>query len=267
MTGVNPDRKKIIAILLASVAALFARALLQIELQARGANREFAADLSYLIVPVILVLLLSPLLYQDRAFLSRQFRRSAITAKIVLYALLVGVLLRVVAWTKLIAAVSFGYVRSSNPNAVEGPLFHFQCSSLGVVVLGFFVMAFLVPLIEEVIHRAYVQSYVHHLGPVIAVLISALIFAVLHRPPSWFFSFVAGIVFGAQYWLTGSLWLALLSHATVNALIQLDWRCLRTQWNPPESNLPLWMPGVLSVVVLLLSLGGLIWLLKKHRGS
>ncbi|NNF40690.1 MAG: CPBP family intramembrane metalloprotease [Woeseiaceae bacterium] len=267
MTDLRLDRKKLLAILLASVAALLVRAWLQLRLQAGGASREFAADLAYLVVPVMLLILLSPILYEDRAFLSRQFRPSAVSRRILLCALLVGVLLRVVAWAKLVAGVSFGFVRNDNPNAVEGPLFHFECAPLGVVVLGFIVMALLVPLIEEVVHRAYVQTYVHRFGPVVAVLISAMVFAALHRPSSWLFSFIAGLAFGAQYWLTKSLWPALLSHATVNALIQVDWRCLRTQWNPPASQLPLWLPGSLSVVTLLLSLVGIIWLIKKHRGS
>lgn len=266
-TNTRPGLIKVVAVLLAATSALFARAWLQTKLLAGGALHDYAADLSYLIVPVMLCIMLAPLLYEDRHFLARQFTRASISPRIVLYAILVGVLLRLVSWTKLVAAVSFGVHRNTDPAAVEGPLFHFQCSSPAVVALGFLVMAIMVPLIEEVVHRSYVQSHLRHRGAVIAVLVSALVFAAFHRPSTWSFSFIAGIVFGMQYWISGSLWPSLLSHATVNALILADWRCLGTQWNPPAAELPLLLPGGLSIGLLAASIAAIAWLLKKHRGS
>jgi len=76
-------------------------------------------------------------------------------------------------------------------------------------------------------------------------------------------------VFGIQYWKSGSLWPSLISHATVNALIQLDWRCLNGQWNPPAGALPLWQVGVPAALVLLVASASAILLsLKKvHRSG
>ena len=88
-------------------------------------------------------------------------------------------------------------------------------------------------------------------------------FAVFHPISSWLFSFVAGLVFGIQYWQTASLWPSVVSHATVNALIQIDWRCFRIQWNPDVTELPLWLPGLLSTVVEFGALAGIVKLLKN----
>ncbi len=267
MTVSRPNRTTVFAVLVATIAALIARAWLQIELQGDGLRRNLAADLSYLVVPPLLLILLGPVLYRDRTFLAQQFRRSSLSPAVFLNAILIGLLLRLASWARLVAGASFGWYRAADPNAIEGPQFSFACDSLFVVALGFAVMVVLVPLIEEVAHRAYVQSYLQPLGPVAAILISSLVFAVFHRPSGWSFSFLAGIVFGIQYWRTGSLWPSLISHATVNALIQIDWRCLNTQWNPRATDLPLWLPGVLSIVALLLAMAAIAWLLQKNTGA
>ncbi|MBU2677173.1 MAG: CPBP family intramembrane metalloprotease, partial [Gammaproteobacteria bacterium] len=201
-----PVRTNVIAVLVASTAALIARAWLQLHLQTDGLAKGYASDLSFLIVPPIMMVLLAPVYCSDRTFLFHQFRRSAISAKLIVNAILIGVLLRLAAWSRLVAGASFGIHRSSDPLAVEGPVFGFQCASPAAVALGFVVMAAMVPVIEEVVHRAYVQSGLRHYGSVAAIVLSAGVFAVFHPTSSWLFSFVAGLVFGIQYWQTGSLW-------------------------------------------------------------
>jgi membrane protease YdiL (CAAX protease family) len=256
-----------IAVVVATSATLFARAWLQIDLQAAGLQKDYSSDLSYLLVSPILLLLLAPVVLKDKSFLFHQFRRSAISQRVILEAVLIGVLLRVTSWAKLVAGVAFGFYRSESPIVIEGPQFAFQCASVPVVVLGFLVMAFMVPIIEEVTHRAYIQSAVQHRGPIAAILVSASVFAVFHPLTNWPFSFLAGVVFGAQYWKSRSLWPSLISHATVNALIQIDWRCLNTQWNPRQADVPLWSPGIVSVVIVFAAVTGIFCLLKKHRGG
>ena len=269
MTVAEPAQKHAVAVLVATSAALIGRAWLQVELLAAGFQKEYAADLSYLIVPPILLFLLAPVLYRDRSFLNQQFRREQLSPYLALNAILVGLLLRLVSWASLIAGISFGFYQNADPLAVKGPQFAFQCASIHVVALGFLVMTVMVPVVEEVAHRAYVQSALRRRGPIIAVSLSAMIFAVFHPPASWPFTFFAGLVFGIQYWNSGSLWPSLISHATVNALIQLDWRCLHGQWNPPASGLPLWQIGVPAICILLLASGSIVWLSckKMHRGG
>ena len=269
MTVAEPSQKHAVAVLVATSAALIGRAWLQVELLAAGFQKEYAADLSYLIVPPILLFLLAPVIYRDRSFLHQQFRHEQLSPHVVLNAILVGLLLRLVSWATLVAGIAFGYYQSADPLAITGPKFAFRCASIHVVALGFLVMTLMVPIVEEVTHRAYVQSALRRRGPIIAVSLSAMIFAVFHPPASWPFTFFAGVVFGIQYWNSGSLWPSLISHATVNAVIQLDWRCLHGQWNPPASGLPLWQIGVPAIGILLLASGSIFWLSgkKTHRGG
>jgi len=265
MTVAPPARAHVIAVIVATTAALIGRAWLQLELLADGLPKDYAADLSYLVVPPILLILLASVVNKDRIFLARQFHYSGISLSVVIEAMLVGVLLRIAAWAKLIAGVSFGFYQSNDPFAIVGPQFAFHCASPHAIFLGFVVMAVMIPIIEEVTHRAYIQSALHHLGPFVAILIAAFTFTIFHPLASWSFAFIAGLAFGLQYWKSGSLWPSIISHATVNGLIQIDWRCLRAHWNPPASDLPMWDAGIASVLVLVLSILSVVHLLRRKK--
>jgi membrane protease YdiL (CAAX protease family) len=213
--------------------------------------------------------LLLPVLVKDRQFLKQQFRRADLDLRVVLTAVAIGVLLRMSWWSQLVAGISFGIYHSEDTFAVAGPVFSFACPPPLVLFLGLFVMAVMVPLVEEVTHRAYVQTALRRFGPIVAVAGSAVVFTVLHRVESWHFVCLAGIVLGIQYYLTGSLWSSLITHSTVNFLGQLDWRCLGGQWNPHASALPLWGPGSIATLMLLAAIAGIVLLLSftKHRGG
>ena len=55
------------ALFVATTAALVARAVVQIQLAKQGIDVPFARDLSYLIIPVVLALLLFPLWKSEKA--------------------------------------------------------------------------------------------------------------------------------------------------------------------------------------------------------
>jgi membrane protease YdiL (CAAX protease family) len=251
MQSKRPATKYAFAVMAAVTAALFGRSWLQMRLLEDGLQREYAADLSYLVFPPIFLLLALPVFYEDRAFLVRQFRPRDLSLSMIWRALAIGFLVRILWWAALVAGIAFGVYQNENPRAVVGPLFSFQCPPANVMVLGFLVMAVLVPTFEELSHRAYVQSAMRHHGPFIAIAASAGIFAVFHPPSSWLFTFFAGVIFGIQYWNSGTLWPSLITHATVNGLIQIDWRCLHGIWNPPVSELPLWRTGIVATSILL----------------
>ncbi len=267
MKAKRPVVKNAFAVVIATTAALFARSWLQVELLKDGLHGDYAADLSYLVVPPIFLVLALPVFHQDRAFLIEQFRPTGLSLSIILRAVVVGILVRVLWWATTVAGIAFGLFRNDNPFAIEGPLFSFQCAATHVVLLGFLVMAVMVPVVEEITHRAYVQSAMQLRGPVVAIASSAAIFAVYHPSAHWPFAFVAGVVFGAQYWSTGSLWPSLISHATVNGLIQIDWRCLNGVWNPQASDLPLWGPGILATCVIVFALISLFCLTFKKKSA
>jgi membrane protease YdiL (CAAX protease family) len=184
----------------------------------------------------------------------------------VLSAIAIGFLIRFSWWCQLVAGISFGFYSNGDASAIIGPQFTFRCPQWGVVALGILVMAVLVPLTEEFINRGLVQSALYRYGPPAAIAGSATVFTVFHPPGGWVFVFVAGLVFGAQFWITRSLWASLITHATVNGLIQLDWRCLSGQWNPVSSDLPLAIPGSIAALLFLACLSTvstILWTLRR----
>jgi membrane protease YdiL (CAAX protease family) len=268
MSAKQPARINLIAVIVATIAALIFRAWLQIELLDKGYTQDFAADLSYLVVPPILLLLLLPIWQQQGGFIATLFTRQALSLGLLARAFAIGCLLRLAAWCELVAGVSLGWYRNADATAVVGPTFAFECPAPQALILGFVVMAMLVPFIEETIHRGLVQTRLYERGALFAISVSALIFMLAHRPSTWAFVFVAGVVFGIQYWQTKTLWSSVVTHATINGLILLDWRCLRGQWNPPASDVPLWTAGIVSLCLLLLALLSIGLLLRKRpRGT
>ena len=258
------SRTTLVAVVIATVAALIARSWLQLQLIHDGMNSALAADVSYLVVPPILVMLLFPLWRSERAFLCAQFRRKDATFTLVLNAIAIGVLIRLCWWAQLIAGVSLGIYQSDDPTALVGPTFSFQCASPAIVALGFLVVAVLTPVIEETVHRAYILTALRRRGSLVAILVSALIFAVCHRQSSWAFAIFAGIIFGVQYWSTKALWASIISHATVNAMSLIDWRCLRGSWNPPTSEIPIVVPAAAALLVLTGGIVAIVVLLRKN---
>ena len=257
------SRTTLVAVLVATTAALVARSWLQIRLVEDGIGQAVATDLSYLVVPPILIFLLFPLWRNEKSFLKSLFRHQDLTWTLALTAIAIGVLIRLLWWSQLIAGASFGFYASADPDAIVGPVISFQCNSPEFVILGFIVMAIFVPLIEEIVYRGYVQTALQRRGFLIAVITSTIVFVVLHRFSSWPFVFFAGFIFGAQYWLSHSLWTSLITHATINGLIQIDWRCLNTIWNPQAESIPFFLPGVISIAVAIMCVVCLALLLRK----
>lgn len=265
-----PDHKTVrthlLAVIVASMAALIFRSWIQVEMRSAGMQNDYAADLSYLVVPPVLAILLFPIWRGQRAFLAGLFKCNALTVSLALKAVAIGFLLRLAEWSQLIAGVSFGWYRNTDPAAVTGPTFSFGCPDANVLILGIVVMVMIVPLVEETIHRGLIQSWLEKQGAVVAIGASALLFMLAHRPSTWDFAFLAGIVLGIQYWRARSLWPSLITHATLNGLIQLDWRCVRGQWNPPATELPMWGHGILGTLGLLGALILVGILLRKIPG-
>ena len=264
-----PPRIHVTALLVATVAALLARAWLQIQLVEYGMPRLRAADFSYIAALPVFILFAYPVARKDKMFIARQFRAADISLRIVLMAIVVGLLFRVAWWSQLVARISFGLTSGDSGVTHAGPVFSYQCPPLSVIGLGVLVSAILVPVIEEIVHRGYVQSVFKFRRPAITILTSTVIFMILHRLADWDFTFVAGAMLGTMYWLSGSLWAPVITHAVINFTPQLTWRCMTLQWNPPGDSLPLIGPGIVSLSMLVVAATGIAWLLLaqyKHRG-
>ena len=227
-----------------------------------------AADLSYLIVPPLLALLLIPILRSRLNLLRHLFHTGALTPRLILIAITIGLLLRVAWWSQLLAGVALGFYADSEIAQTLQPKFAYECPAASAMLLGLAVTMVLVPIVEETINRGLLQSSLSHLGPLLAIPVAALFFAVAHRSTSWTFVFGAGLVLGVLFWKTQTLWLSLATHASFNSLALFDWRCLQGQWNPPATLLPLWNVAIPGLVTLALAIGCIGFLLhKKIPGS
>ena len=259
--------RQLLAIVLAQLFALTVQAWLSRTLAARGYEELQAHYLAYLAVPPILLLFLAPLLLEHRRFMQRVFSARELTVRVTIAAIVLGITARVAWWAQLITRVSFGITSNDDPEAVIGPVFSFACPPMPALFLGMLVMAILIPLMEETVNRGLLQSAFAHKGPLTAILISAVFFTALHPPSSYWFVFLMGLVIGTQFWLTGSLWTTIITHATYNGLAQLDWRCLQAHWNPPAESVPLRVPGAIALVTLAVTMLLIVALLRYQRAG
>ena len=266
MAGVSadsPPRTHVAAALLALAAALLCRAWLQITLEATGLDRRSAGDLSYFIVPPVLLVLLMPVLRADQGFIRALFRFKSVTLRLLLVAAAIGLLFRIAWWSQLVARISFGWQSSTDPLAIVGPVANFACPPPAPMLTGIVVATLLIPPIEELIHRGYVQTRFHSRGPVLAITMSTLLFIVFHRTSGWGLALAGGAILGTMYWTSGSLWPGIVTHSVVNLEPQITWRCLNLHWNPTPDTLPLWSVGMPATLVFCLSVGLMAWLAKK----
>ena len=255
-------------VMLFLVVALLLRSSLQTSLVTRGADPSVAADLSYVVVPPLVALFLSPLLHNRLDWVMQLFRFQGITLAAILHAITIGFLLRIAEWSQLIAGIALGFYLDPTARSQPQPSFAFDCPDSTYLLLALLVTVILMPLVEEFINRGLIQSSLEYRGAVIAIPVAAALFAICHRSGSWPMTFLGGIVLGVLFWKTRSLWLSLITHATVNALILLDWRCLHGQWNPPVSSLPLWKLALPSLAAFVLAVAGIVYVLhKKIPGS
>ena len=226
MPGPSPSRQTFALVLIAVTASLIARAWLESQLVLHDYPRKFATDLSYLAVPVILALLTMPVWRGNYAPAQQLYRPSDLTLYMLIAALVVGLLFRIAAMAPgigdaLVDTAEFSTTADPDPLNIE-----FSCRVLPGLLLGLVVAAILTPLVEELVFRGYVLQHLRRHGDVVAVVGSTLLFTVFHSFAEWPIAIGGGILLGAQYLRSGSLWPSTVTHATFNAIGQLQAHCL-----------------------------------------
>jgi len=242
-------RVSIGAIMTFQICALFARSALDASLVGNGTDPAVANDLSYLIVPPILAVLMYPCLKQHRHVLAGLLATRHLGLRLCCFAVLLGILLRVTWWSVLTVLIWMGLVRSGEPDAIVGPHFAFDCPPPSVLGLSLFIMAILIPLIEEVINRGFLLHALLAKGALVSVVVSSCLFAIMHRPESYIPAFVIGIFLGVQCLSSRTLWAPILTHAAYNAAATFHWDCFQIIWNPPEGDPALAAAGRIAAPV------------------
>ncbi len=96
-----------------------------------------------------------------------------------------------------------------------------KVSGPGDLIINLFVIALLPAFCEELFFRGAMQRVLIHLtkSPWAGIIITAILFSALHMQ---FLGFLPrmfmGIVLGALYWYSGSLWTSILAHFIFNAV-------------------------------------------------
>ncbi len=262
-------RAPIVAIMIFQVAALFARAFLEISLIDSGEPKSVAQDLSYLLVPPILIILMYPILRHHGAFLRSLLRRYDLRVRLVVFSVMLGITLRLTYWGGLISLISFGVFRSSDPDAIIGPVIYFGCPEPGILALSFLVVSFLIPVIEEVINRGLILQTLLRRGKLLAIVLSAALFAIMHDPQAIAVAFTGGLILAVQMINCKTLWAPLITHASYNAVSVLDWECVSTQWNPIETSPVMIGTGLIATALAVVGASFSIFLVlrKDHRGA
>ena len=259
----------IVAIVIFQMAAFFTRAFLESRLIASGEPEPFAQDLSYLVVPPILTILMYPILRQHGRYLRSLLRRQDLTIRLIVLSVLLGITLKMIYWGGLISLISFGVIRNSDLNAVAGPAISFGCPEPSVLALSFLVVSLLIPLIEEIINRGLILQSLLHRGKILAVVLSSALFAIMHDPQAIVLSFLVGLFLAVQMINYRTLWASLITHATYNAVAVLDWECISAQWNPIETTPAMIGTGLMATALAVVgaSFGIFLVLRKDHRDA
>ena len=268
-SSVQSVRAPIVAIMIFQVAVLFARAFLEIRLIDSGEPQPFAQDLSYLVVPPILIILMYPILRRHGSYLRALLRRQDLTVRLIATSVLLGFALRMSFWGGLISFVSFGVLRNTDPNAVAGPVISFGCPDPGILALSFVVVSFLIPVTEEIIHRGLILQSLLHRGKILAIVLSSALFAIAHDPQAIAVAFIGGLFLGVQLINCKTLWATLVTHATYNAMAILDSECVSIKWIPIESTPAMMGTGMTAIASAFVGISFSIFLVlrKGHRGA
>src|SRR5690606_26482166 len=150
-----------------------ARSALDLSLVKRGMDRAIANDVSYLVVPPLLAAFMFPYLRQHWGALRSLFQLRAVTLRLFVLALLLGLLLRITYWALLTVLIWAGVIGNDDPDAVIGPLLGFDCPPLPVLALSVLTMSLLVPVVEEIINRGFLLHTLLPRGLMLSIFLSA----------------------------------------------------------------------------------------------
>lgn len=127
------------------------------------------------------------------------------------------------------------------------------------IVLLYVSMALVPAFVEEFLFRGTILANLLPYGKRGALIISALVFALMHQNPyQIIYTFVGGLVFGMAYIKTGSIWLPTAMHLVNNAYNATN-QVIYANWEPALAS------SVLVVVQLLMMLVGVVSLVIYIR--
>ena len=110
--------------------------------------------------------------------------------------------------------------QSGIPNTMEDTFIAMSRNPFGILSI-----ALLAPILEELLFRGAIQGQLQESGmrPWTAILVSSLIFGVVHMNPAQIpFAFLLGMMFGWLYYRTGSLLPGIVGHVLNNSIASIN---------------------------------------------
>ena len=236
-------------ILLFQLSSLLVREFLRLQLQQSGVSADSADHLSAIAGFVMLATMLAPLLAPACTSLRELFRLPDEWPRVIVVAVLSGLLLRAAGWFIAVATVFLGI--HGEPDSVPGgPVFWWQCPSWKYLALSVSVLAIVTPLVEETISRGLILGGLLAKRVRGAVPLSAALFAAFHAPHNLVIAFLFGMTTAKMMMRDRRLLGPLVAHATFNGLTVVDWDCLRGTWEPRSTSLQTGIACLLAAATL-----------------
>lgn len=160
--------------------------------------------------------------------------------------------------------VSAAYINSLMVSFVDfSPLYDDTPMNTPVKILMAFISTAIVPAVcEEFLYRGCVLSNLLPYGKTTALIGSALLFALMHGHfAQFFYTFVAGLIFGAIYMETGSIWASTFIHLFNNFFSVIQQVVFERLGETAEANILILTLDV-TLIALGLALAG--WLIYKR---
>ncbi|MGI9205404.1 MAG: CPBP family intramembrane glutamic endopeptidase [Woeseiaceae bacterium] len=250
-------RVSIAVILLFQVSALFLRSILEVQLVRNGFNPVAAKYIGALLGLFALGIFLAPVIRSLWPALMLQFLHSGRWFRLVIASVTLGTSLWIInAQVMLLLGVPDGFTTADQTQQATA-VFQFECAAGMMLLLAVPVMSLATPVIEEICSRGLILQTLLPQGRIRAILISSILFSLLHKPEAYATAFLFGLFVAVQALNWRSLWGPIITHGTFNLLVELDRACMTAYWLPGrllwESGSALVQAVTISVVCLCVS--------------
>lgn len=135
-------------------------------------------------------------------------------------------------------------------------------------IFGILAIAFMAPLVEELLFREAIEGHLLQSGkrPKVAIILSALIFGLIHVNPAQVpFAFCLGLVFGWLYYRTGSIIPGMIGHFLNNFLATMIMATsTKEEMNEKTVDMIGATPTYILLAVAIVTLTGMYFYLNKH---
>jgi len=121
----------------------------------------------------------------------------------------------------------------------------------GDIIINLVVIALLPAICEEIFFRGAMQRVIIHLTrrPWVGIIITAALFSALHFQFQGFLPrMFLGVILGALYWFSGSLWTSIVAHFITNA-VQVLAASYATKYINENPSVPIYLALVSAVAV------------------